>query len=148
VDVVVTVPKAFEWDDFKGLTAWAAEGCLPGDPDDGELYEYSTWGGRPSIEPGGRVYVLCEERIRGYAPLVELRFEPREPGAGLGRVVFIRGGGAVAVTIPMHPIIGFRGWRYRWWDHAEEIPFPDWLGEDREAEIRQAYGHCYVADRY
>ena len=24
------------------------------------------------------------------------------------------------------PIRGFQGWRYRWWDRADERPFPDW----------------------
>jgi hypothetical protein len=38
----------------------------------------------------------------------------------------VRHGGAVAVTVPLLPVSGFRGWRYRWWDAASEVPFPDW----------------------
>lgn len=123
-DVVVTVPKTFRWGPHVGLAAWAAEGCLPGDPGDGDLYEFSTFGACPAIRPGERVYVVCEGHVRGYAPLVQLEY------AG-GTVRLLRGGGAVAATVrgpdgrPL-PVQGFRGWRYRWWDLAEEVPFPDW----------------------
>jgi hypothetical protein len=24
------------------------------------------------------------------------------------------------------PIRGFQGWRNRWWDRADELPFPNW----------------------
>jgi len=37
----------------------------------------------------------------------------------------VRGGGAVAVTIDK-PIVGFRGFRYRDWEYADERPFPGW----------------------
>jgi hypothetical protein len=38
-----------------------------------------------------------------------------------GPIAFVREGGAVACTIDA-PITGFRGWRYRWWEYAEERP--------------------------
>lgn len=117
-DVVLTVPKTFRWGDKVGLAAWVAEGCLPGAEDDDDLYQFTTWGQRPDIAPGERVYVVCEGKLRGYAPLVELIYDA-------GRVTFVRGGGAVAVTIP-ESVIGFRGWRYAWWRREDEVPFPDW----------------------
>jgi len=125
-DIVVTVPKSFRYGDKVGLAAWIAEGCLPGEEDDDPEggYVFSTWGPRPDIRPGERVYVVCEGYVRGYAPLVELRAEG-------GRLHFVRGGGAVTVT-PRGPdgnplkVVGFRGWRYTWWPREEEIPFPDW----------------------
>ena len=42
-----------------------------------------------------------------------------------------REGGAVACTIEKQ-INGFRGYRYRDWERAEEKPFPEWktLKED------------------
>lgn len=61
---------------------------------------------------------VCEDRLRGYAPLVGLKWNG-------SRGSFIRGGGAVAVTLP-DKVRGFQGWRYRWWDYKEEVPFPDW----------------------
>ncbi len=111
MDVVVTVPKS-EWRE------WIAERDLPGMPDSGRLYEYST-SGRPSITPGERVYVVAHGKLRGYAPLVCL-----QENSGR-RSTLLRGGGAVAITIPQ-AIPGFRGWRYRWWAREIEIPFPEW----------------------
>jgi len=129
LDVVVTVPKAFTHPAApgkKGLLAWIAEGDAAGDPDTGLLWEYSTYGASPKILSGERVYIVCENRLRGYAPLVDLRFYPRYGrSAPQGTVVFVRRGGAVAVTIP-DKVVGFRGWKYRWWDRSVEIPFPDW----------------------
>jgi hypothetical protein len=128
-DVVVTVPKSFRYGGETGLRAWLKEGCLVGEEDDDQLggYVFSTWGLTPAIVPGERVYVLCEKFIRGYAPLTQLR-----ANYGRGRVEFIRGGGAVAVTIrgpdglPL-PVVGFRGWKYRWWQPEDEMPFPEWM---------------------
>ena len=111
-DVVVTVPKAV-WQ------AWIAEGDLPDEPWSGTGYGYVLGGGRPDIQPGERVYVVAWGRLRGYAPLVALQSD------GNGRHVLIRAGGAVAVTVPER-IDGFRGWRYAWWDRADEVPFPNW----------------------
>lgn len=125
-DIVVTVPKTFRYGDNQpGLASWVAEGDNAGDPgswehDDDQGYVFTTYGGKPDITPGDRVYVVCEYRLRGYAPLIDCRCEG-------GRIHLIRGGGhtAVAVTIPER-IVGFRGWRYRWWDRSVEVPFPDW----------------------
>ncbi len=131
MDIVVTVPKTFRYGDKVGISAWAAEGTVPAtDPDhepeeEEEYYCFTTYGVRPNIEPGERVYVVCNGRLRGYAPLVELRFHSSGENRGPGRVELIRQGGAVAVTIPER-ITGFRGWRYRWWERDIEVPFPDW----------------------
>lgn len=112
-DVVVTVPKRL-W------TEWLDEGDLPGDEDTGETYAFSLWGSPPDIQPGERVYIVAHGKLRGYASLTELINEP-----SWGRFHLIRGGGAVACTID-EPIVGFRGWRYVWWDRCDERPFPDW----------------------
>jgi hypothetical protein len=114
-DVVVTVPKQ-RWSE------WITEGDLPGEEWSG-LDSYFLVGGRPPrIEPGERVYIVALGRLRGYAPLVRCE-------AGNLNVALIRQGGAVAVTIN-ESIRGFRGWRYRWWEREQEVPFPDW----RESE--------------
>jgi hypothetical protein len=129
-DVVVTVPKTFRYGSAApGLASWVAEGCCAGDPldpeDADELFVFTTYGMRPDIAPGERVYVVCQDRVRGYAPLVELRWPYHPDFRGPGRVELIRGPAAVAVTIPER-VTGFRGWRYRFWDRAAEVPFPDW----------------------
>lgn len=120
MDVVVTVPCTFEFAGKRGLAAWIAEGDAAGDPESGCLWEFrlGMYAGTPDIQPGERVYIVCEGRVRGYSPLVELR-------QAYGRAYLIRRGGAVAVTIPER-VKGFRGWRYRWWELEDEIPFPDW----------------------
>ena len=121
--VVITVPKSFTCSGApgkKGLTAWLAEGDPPGTSWSGTLWDYTTWGTYPQIQPGERVYVVCEGRLVGYAPLVRLEFEA--VSGNRGYVTLVRGGGAVAVTLP-EPIQGFRGWRYRWWDQAKEEPY-------------------------
>ena len=129
-DIVVTVPMNFRWEGSpnKGLHAWCDEGDCAGEPWSGQLWVYTTWGVRPCIKPGERVYVVCERRLRGYAPLVELDFINKR-GNGQGYVELWRGGDAHAVTIP-DEIVGFRGWQYRWWERADEKPFPDWRGAD------------------
>lgn len=131
-DVVVTVPIGFTFagaPGARGLDAWCAEGDTAGEEETGQLWRFTTSGGRPVIARGERVYIVCEDRVRGYSPLVSLRCE--------GRLVhLIRGGGAVAVTIP-EKVVGFRGWRYRWWERADEIPFPDWKTADRRHKNRQ-----------
>jgi hypothetical protein len=134
-DVVVTVPKNFRYAGFRGLKAWCAEGDCAGDAQDsGETWDYTTWGPRPDITPGDRVYVVCEDRLRGYAPLVEMIFGERRSGQGY--VTFLREGGAVAVTIPER-ITGFRGWRYRWWNRADESEFLNWRTVDVQKQPRK-----------
>jgi hypothetical protein len=114
MDVVVTVPQRL-WSE------WLAEGDLPGAEAE---YTSHFWigGPLPDIDAPERVYIVAHGRLRGYAPLVgrERRCILR-PSVGC----LMRGGGAVAVTIP-EPIRGFRGWRYRWWPQEDERPFPDW----------------------
>lgn len=120
-DVVVTVPKNFTHPDFpgkKGLAAWLSEGDAPGEPWSGQDWCFSTWGMPPNIIPGERVYVVCEGRLVGYAPLTELSLQNEK---GWGAIGFFRKGGAVTCTIPRY-IQGFRGWRYRFWDLVEEVP--------------------------
>ena len=115
-DVVVTVPKNFTHPcapGLKGLAAWLAEGDPAGSEWSGIEWDFTTSGGRPQIEPGDRVYVVCEGKLVGYAPLIRVECDG-------SRVTFIRGGGAVACTIA-EPITGFRGWRYRFWNREDEI---------------------------
>ena len=125
MDVCVVVPKNFTWSGAlgkRGYAAWLAEGDPPNSPWSGTLWEYTTWGTQPDIQPGERVYVVCEGRLVGYAPLVRLDFELIRHAQGF--VTLIRGGGAVAVTIP-EPVQGFRGWRPRFWSRDQEIPVPE-----------------------
>ena len=131
-DCVVTVPKNFTHPDApgkKGLAAWVAEGQLPGDPESRIEWEFTTWGSRPCCYPGDRLYIVCEGRLRGYAPIVRVECDA-------GRIVFVRWGDAVAVTIDER-IRGFQGWRYRWWFREKERPFPDWR-ESADQIVRQA----------
>ena len=111
-DVVVTVPKSF------GLDHWIAEGDAVGDPPTGEEWGFFLGGAVPNILLDERVYVVFNGRLRGYAPLI--RVQRTAQGCAL-----VRGGGAVAVTIDK-PIVGFRGFRYRDWEYADERPFPGW----------------------
>ena len=128
-DVVVTVPKTFRHPSApgkRGLAAWIAEGDAAGEPATGIQWGFFTYGTFPRIQPGERLYVVCEGKLRGYSPLTGLRFYPRHGRiVSQGAVIFIRRGGAVPVTIAGE-IIGFRGWRYRWWDRIVEVAFPDW----------------------
>ena len=120
-DVVVTVPKNFTHvcaPGLKGLAAWIAEGDAAGEPWSDREWSFTVGWRQPRIEPGERVYVVCEGRLRGYAPLIRLDDD-------CGTVELIRGPGAVAMTIA-DGITGFRGFRYRWWDRSTEIPFPEW----------------------
>jgi hypothetical protein len=110
-DVVVTVPKWF-WPE------WISEGDAAGDPTTGEEWGFSV-GAKPDVEPGDRCYVVAHGKLRGYALITRLHFD----GC---KWHICRQGGAVAVTIPK-PIKGFQGFRYRWWNRAEEIPFPEWM---------------------
>ncbi len=112
MDIVVTVPKSF------GLDTWIAEGDLPGDEWSGNEYHFYLGKCTPNIKPGERVYVFYNGKLRGYAPLV--RIDRYTRGIGL-----VRHGGAVAVTID-ETVLGFRGFRYRWWEREIETLFPDW----------------------
>lgn len=116
-DVVVTVPKGL-WSE------WIEEGDLAGQPWSEEA-EYHFWirpDCLPTIAPGERVYIVAHGRLRGFAPLVRI-----EDQCVLARyrACLVRRNDAVAVTIPVQ-VIGFQGWRYRWWDRSIEVPFPDW----------------------
>lgn len=114
MDVIVTVPKAM-W------SAWIDEGDLPGEQ---VQYRSHFWVPfLPDIKPGERVYIVAHGRLRGYAPLVGVE---RSCSLNPRRSCLMREGGAVAVTIPEH-ITGFQGWRERWWNREDEVPFPDWM---------------------
>lgn len=117
-DVVVTLPMNFEYGNARGIRAWIAEGDPAGTPWSGEEWGWYMGGFPPCIEPGERVYVVHRGKLRGYAPLTRIQGTP--PGFAL-----IRRGDAVAVTVPFS-IPGFRGFRYRWWERDDEVPFPDW----------------------
>ena len=114
-DVVVTVPKSF------GLQKWVEEGDAAGEPWTGQYWAFYL-ATVPKIDPGERVYVVCDGRLRGWAPLVQVETRNLSRRAGCA---LIRGGGAVAVTIA-EKIIGFRGFRYRWWERSVEKPFDSW----------------------
>lgn len=110
MDLVVTVPKPLWY-------VWIDEGDAAGSPESGEEWGFYV-GGRPTIGPGDRLYIVAWGRVRGYAPVT--RTEPSGRGWMIGRK-----GCAVAVTIP-EAVPGFRGWRRRWWEREAEVPFPDW----------------------
>ena len=116
MDVVVTVPKSF------GLKDWIEEGDLPGQQWSGEEWHFYLRGALPQIKPGERVYVVYNEKLRGYAPLVRIEKYDK------GRYALVRHNDAQAVTIPT-PIVGFRGFRYRFWERTTERPFPEWMNE-------------------
>ncbi len=124
MDIVVTVPRNFTHPNApgkRGLAAWLAEGDVAGSEWSGKLWGFTTYGTVPDIEPGERVYVVCEGRLVGYAPILQLCKATDEFRGGRGPLKFVRGGGAVACTTD-EPITGFRGWRYRWWDRSAEKP--------------------------
>ena len=118
-DVVVTVPKGM-WSE------WLEEGDLPGE--DWSGYVSHFWIPRepfPTVSGIGgddRVYIVAHGKLRGYSPVCGLERSCRMRPS---MACLMRKGDAVAVTVP-EKIIGFRGWRYRFWDRADEIPFPDW----------------------
>lgn len=118
-DVVVTVPKNFEYAGLVGIAAWVKEGDAAGTEWSGEEWHFYLGGPRPQIKPGDRVYVVHNGKLRGYAPLVRLE------SYHSGGYALVRHGGAVAVTVD-ETIVGFRGFRYRWWKYEDEKPFPDW----------------------
>jgi hypothetical protein len=109
--LVVTVPKGF-WGD------WIAEGDAVGEPETGEEWGFFLGGHMPEFWEGQRLYIVAHGRVRGYAPVT--RIARTANGFGI-----CRRGGAVAVTI-QEPVRGFQGWRYRWWEDAAEVEFPEW----------------------
>lgn len=139
-DVVVTVPKNFTHPcapNKRGLAAWIAEGDAAGDASTGQEWWFTTYGPIPTFALGDRCYIVCEGRLRGYAPLVDVRYDQDGFRNGQAPIAFIRKGGAVAVTIN-EPIQGFRGWRARWWDRKDEIPFPNWRDPNAKIEVSKA----------
>lgn len=124
-DVVVTVPKNFEYydpkqkRDLRGIEGWIAEGDAAGEPWSSEEWYFTLGGYPPRISKGERVYIVHNGKLRGYAPLIRVE---RMPDYGYA---LVRGGDAIAVTID-EPIPGFRGYRYRWWEREQERPFPEW----------------------
>jgi len=120
-DIVVTVPKSFQYKGLKGLAAWVSEGDPAGEEWSGTEWGFFMRGNPPTrISPGERVYVVCENKLRGYSPLIRIH------NFGSNQYALIRRGDAVAVTLE-DPIKGFQGYRYRWWDRKDEIDFPDWM---------------------
>lgn len=127
-DVVVTVPANFTHPSapgLRGLAAWIAEGDAADDPHSGQEWGFTTYGNISLPREGERCYVVCQGRLRGYAPIVRVLYDQSRFRNGQAPLMLIRGGGAVAVTIP-ELIVGFRGMRRRWWDRECEVPFPDW----------------------
>ena len=128
MDLVVTVPQHFTHPAAPGkhgLAAWIAEGDAAGEPWSGQQWHFTTYGPLPQIVSGERIYIVCEGKLRGYAPLLYCLYDRNRLKKGQTRLSFVRGGNAVAVTINQK-IVGFRGYRKRWWDYKDEIPFPDW----------------------
>ena len=112
-DIVVTVPKWFWFD-------WIAEGDAVGQKPSGEEWGFTCGWQRPPAVPGDRCYIVAHDRLRGYAPITRIAKDEDQRGYAIGRM-----GGAVAVTIPER-IVGFRGWRVRWWPQESETPYPNW----------------------
>ena len=132
-DVVVTVPKNFTHPDAPGkhgLAAWIAEGDAAGDSETGQDWWFTTYGVLPVFQPGCRLYIVCEDRIRGYAPIKEIFYDTERVRNGKAPLAFVRKGCAVAVTID-EKITGFRGYRRRWWNRSDEVDFHDWKTADR-----------------
>lgn len=106
-------------------TEWLNEGDCAGTEESGAEY---TWWTRKlplarNLTPGDRLYVVCDGKLRGYAPITRVIQEEDS----MGRPIFgiCRKGGAVACTIP-ESIPVQRSIKPRWWDRDHEIPFPGW----------------------
>lgn len=110
-DLVVTVPKKIWFD-------WIEEGDAVGEEPSGEEWGFFLGGARPDAVPGDRLYIVAHDMLRGYSPITRV-FQTSRGWA------ICRNGGAVAVTIAVR-VLGFRGWRKRWWGREAEAPFPDW----------------------
>lgn len=112
-DLVGTCPKNF-WEE------WIAEGDAAWEPYTGETWAWFTKDKLAArIVPGNRFYVVAHGKLRGYAPVTNIKL------LADGRFAICRRGDAVACTIDQ-PIPGFRGLRMRWWDRESEKPFPNW----------------------
>lgn len=96
-------------------------------PDEARPTENLVWERREEgsvyrlVAADQRCYVVAHGRLRGYAPLYAVEVDE----SGRRFISLIRRGGAHAVTIAA-PIIGFRGYRYRWWSRDQEVAFPGW----------------------
>lgn len=110
-DVVVCVPRQ-RWLD------WIREGSLPGDQSSQRFGFYVKTTERPPVEHGDRVYVIAWDQLRGYAPLIEMQDAP-------DGFTLVRAGGAVACTLPLDTK-SFPGWKLRWWQRSDEMPFVEW----------------------
>jgi hypothetical protein len=114
MDVVATCPRGF-WN------AWIAEGSPAGGKDSRK--EYAWWTKSRivlKLQPGDRFYVVCRGKLRGWAPVTGVIYNPDTEQFGV-----IRRAGAVACTIAKK-IPGFQGVRNRFWNYEDELPFPDW----------------------
>lgn len=112
-DLVGTCPKNF-WEE------WIAEGDPAGTPWSGETWAWFTKDRLArTVRPGDRFYVVAHGKLRGWAPVVELRTLDH------GCYAICRKGDAVACTIAT-PIPGFQGLRVRWWPRDLEHAFPNW----------------------
>ncbi|KKM63583.1 hypothetical protein LCGC14_1510020 [marine sediment metagenome] len=132
-DYVVTVPMTFTHPcapGRRGLDAWIAEGDAAGDPETGKDWWFTTYGVLPVFQGGCRLYIVCEGRLRGYAPITNIMFDESRMHDGKGPIAFVRRGGGVAVTIDQ-TVRGFRGYRRRWWERSDEVAFPGWKTADR-----------------
>lgn len=122
MDLVGTCPKGF-WNE------WLTEGDCAGDEPRSGINHYS-WKTRLPIalkmNRGDRFYVVAHGRLRGYAKVLDVvTWRGVENGNVVRWYWIYRGGGAVAVTLPI-TIKGFQGLRRRWWSRGIEQPFPDW----------------------
>lgn len=119
-DVVIRVPQAL-W------LSWLAEGGWPGEEEPGEwAFTVGSLGRtRSDLRAADEVrcYVAAFGHLRGYAPMQRI---DRTVGAG-GRITdrFVRGGDAVAVTVP-GLALGGEPWALRSWELGAEVPFPAW----------------------
>jgi hypothetical protein len=114
MDLVVTVPQ-------KLWAKWILEGDPVGAPTSGEEWAFQV-ATKPPILPGERLYVVAWGLLRGFSPVTRV-FQTDRGWA------ICRRGDAVACTLN-RVIPGFRGYRARWWDQKEEVPFPEWKTKD------------------
>ena len=116
-DVVATCPQ-------RSWAEWLAEGDCAGERTTGEEYAWLTGAMLAGkAKPGDRLYIVAFGRLRGWAPIV--RVEHEALSLGYHQYSIVRAARAVACTLEA-PVPGFRGLRRRWWDRADELPFPDW----------------------
>ena len=114
-DFVGTCPKDF-W------MEWLREGDVAGTEESGQEYYWRTR--HPlaeQVHPGDRLYIVANGKLRGYAPIVSVQFDPQKRTWWL-----VRKGGAVACTVDEY-IRGFQGLRKRWWLRSREKPFENWM---------------------